>query len=134
MTTFFSNKFATLEIDAEKSLLYQIWHPATSEMKNVDYQEVQRNTVEAVKKYQIQKILGDTLNLSFVIDVKMQEWTKENVLEPLMSAKVQKIAYLISSYFLTELSVHQAVSEDNKFNSSSKYFDKREEAIAWLLQ
>ena len=76
--------------------------------------------------------LCDTKNLFYTITLEMQVWTDENVTRFWDNTPLEKVAFIVSSEFIAQLSVEQLMDEStHKYKFA--YFDSEENATNWLF-
>ena len=133
------NKFFVAYYDEEHKLFEQIWLPESEYMTNEDYKATALANAAKGKELglKIDLYLLDNRNFLFVMAPEMQTWQAENV-----SSKVAdyvtdpaalKVAIIMSSDFISQLSIEQAINEGHSDSESFRYFDDVEEAREWLL-
>lgn len=129
----FESKYFTIEVDEKNDLMLQAWLETSGEMGTNTYKEQMEKYVSFHEKYPMKKILVDTLNFNFVMNSETQIWVNQNIAPRQVAFGMQKSAFLVSSDFIAQLSVEQAVEEQGENPYEMAFFDKKEEAINWLL-
>ena len=94
------------------------------------------NSLTLYFKIKLKKWLGNTRDFSFPISSSLQEWTSGAFNKNLVAAGLEKMALVIPTNLVANLSVQQTVDlmntkhMDQKFET--KYFDNVENAMDWL--
>ena len=139
------NEFTSIYYDQALKLYEQYWHPATADMQDEDYQIIQSRMVAFVKKHRL-PILNyylDNREFYYVMSPEMQDWQVEHISKKLLTTTQTilgdtltiKIAVIISSEFISQLSIEQTVEEysEQVQTGETRYFDDDQKALEWLL-
>lgn len=129
----YQSDYISIHYSEEESLLERHWKPSSTGIDDEQFKKEMLQVLEAAKKYQPIRVLGDTKNFFYVILPEMQEWLDEHVYAQLGNHGVQKMAFVNSEDFYAQLSVEQSIGESSK-NYQIQYFGSEEEAKAWLFE
>ncbi|PIY12616.1 MAG: hypothetical protein COZ18_01630 [Flexibacter sp. CG_4_10_14_3_um_filter_32_15] len=80
-----------------------------------------------------EKVLGNIKELGFVVSPEAQEWMNEHIFAPAMEVGFSKLAVVMSTEFLAQLSIEQVMEEEVGQQITTKYFDEIEEAREWIM-
>ncbi|WP_338814889.1 hypothetical protein V9L05_06780 [Bernardetia sp. Wsw4-3y2] len=124
-----------LQIDAfdEQKLLELTWLPATANMTSEEYKNEHVELLKFILEQKIEKVLGNTKELYFVVNPKVQEWMNENIFVPAMEVGFSKLAVVMSTEFFAQLAIEQVMEEEVGQQIMTKYFDDIEEAREWIV-
>lgn len=128
------NKYFTAEADKENGILKQEWLTTTADMDQETYKKYMLKYVEFYENHPMSKSMVDTRNFGFVIDVETQKWVNENIAPRLVALGMKKAAFIVSSDFISQISIEQAVDEQNENPYDMKFFDNTNDAEKWLLE
>ena len=128
----FKNEYATLAYNMKNEILEQIWNQASANMKDEDYKMLQNKTLTAFGEYKASKMYVDINNLHFTISPELQRWTNEQIVQGLISHGIEKIAYKVSTDIFAQISVEQALEEDNTQKFPARFFEDEFSAFNWL--
>lgn len=128
----YKSKFLSIEyFDAEK-LTVMTWFRETETMSEKEFKQELFAYLEIVRKFSPNCLLSDTRNMFFPTDPELQEWTNKNIFSPCLELGVKKVAYVMSTDIIAQLSIEQVMGESFGAKFSSKFFDNMEEAKDWL--
>ncbi len=128
----YKSHFITANYLETKYLLHIQWTKPADLMDEVGYySEVKRFMVKRLKRPG-RLILWDMQIIQDRIDKKFINWIEQEVLPPLLSVKVMKIALVISNDLVRE--VNQGLREFANKNAEVKVFSNSPEAMQWLTQ
>lgn len=136
--TIVESKFCSIYFDEDLQLYEQYWHKESEDMEDDDYKKIHIEWVSKLveNQYDIAFFLLDNRENNFSMSPELQEWQAENilakVLENLPSPDV-KVAILQSEDFISQLSIEQAMEENQEADETTRYFDNEVEAKEWLL-
>ncbi len=64
---------------------------------------------------------------------KLQDWVSEHIFRDMREAGVKKLALIVSSDIIAQMSIEQLVDDDPVKGFVTGYFDNIEEAKMWIL-
>jgi len=128
----FEHSLADLYFDEAKAYFVERWKPATKDANDDDYINFQLQKIEWAKKSLPKLFLCDTKNLFYTITLEMQVWTDENVTRFWDNTPLEKVAFIVSSEFIAQLSLEQLMDESTH-QYKFAYFDSEEKATNWLF-
>jgi hypothetical protein len=129
----FSHKLADLYFDSEKSYFEERWKIDTKQATDEDFMSYQYEKIEVAKQCLPKLFLCDTRDFGYVITIEMQEWTDRVVMGFWDSSPLEKLAFLMSSELISQLSIEQAMGETTH-KYPIHYFGNEKEAIEWLMK
>lgn len=123
-----------LQIDSfeEERLLELTWLSATKDMTDEEYKNEHIELLKFMLEIKSEKILGNIKELGFVVSPEIQTWMNENIFIPAMEAGFNKLAVVMSTEFLPQLSIEQVMEEEAGQKITTHYFDSIEEARDWI--
>jgi len=127
-----SDNFITIGVDLEKSMLYAKWLPMSKDISEEYFKDTNWLYVQLCENHTLSSFLLDTTDFDFTISPTTQTWVAENILPKLSTFGMKKVAFLVSTDFITQMSIEQTM-EEKVFNFSVRYFDQSSEALNWLL-
>ncbi|WP_299466124.1 hypothetical protein [uncultured Microscilla sp.] len=131
-----SNKYFSSSYDEELKLYSLVWHKTSEYMEEHEYKMLMQADRDAMlKNYdQLSFILIDLTERLDTMSPELQEWSTKNISSYIFDKyEVLKVAIVNSRDFSTQFSLEQAIEEDNISEDLTRYFDKKEEAEAWLF-
>lgn len=133
VTKIMETKFAKYFLLEDGKVIEQYWTNLDGMMGIEDYQEDMWNYLKYVKEYQTSFALIDLRKFNFSIDPELQSWLDKNI--AVESNKiVKKMVFIMPTDFVESLSVEQTMEErEAAKHEDIAYFDKKEEALNWLL-
>lgn len=126
--------FQLLNFDADAKLVTITWQENTKLMTEEQYKNEQLQTRDFCLRNKPTKLCINTQNLFFVITPDLQVWTDVNLVQPLIEQGVSRFAFVIPEDLFTQVSIQQAVEENQQQLESTRFFDKKTEAMSWLLK
>jgi hypothetical protein len=127
-------EFQVFTFDADNKLATIVWQENTNKMTEEQYQDEQIQCRDFCLRHKPTKLCVNSQNLFFVISPDLQVWTDANLVQPLMKEGVRRFAFIMPEDLFTQVSIHQAVEENQQQLESSRFFDKEAEAMSWLLK
>lgn len=132
METLYDSEFQTISFDQETCILHERWKPETEKMNDTIFKTEMLNQLKAAKTAHPQSVITDTLQMNYVISVKMQEWMNITIFPEFIQSGITKIAILLTEELITQLSVEQTMEEEEGSKFSVLYFSDKKEAEKWL--
>lgn len=129
----FTHELADLYFDEDKSYFEERWKSDTEYASDEDFKNYQLQKLEVAKTCLPRLFLCDTRSFKYVITNEMQEWTDEFVMGFWDNSPLEKLAFLVSSEYISQISIELAMSE-NEHKYPIQYFDNEASAIAWLSE
>jgi len=127
-------KYDVIYLDAANKIVKNEWSPVTESMTWEEFKSELLALKEIVVKNNTYGVLGDTSGLRYGITPEQQEWIGQNYFPDVLAAGLKKYAIIVSTDFITELSVEQTIEETSSAPFASKFFDSQEKALEWLLK
>ena len=133
MIELYRNHYFLVSFEEANELFHYVFFEATELMKPEEYIEELTVFIDLVKKYKPKRVLGDMINFKFVITPDIQEWVNENLFSVYIEIGFKKIAILLSTSFVEQVSIQQTLEEAESGSFATAYFDDEKTALAWLL-
>lgn len=127
------SKYFTLANNSEKNLVELKWLPESLKMNDEEYRQCGIAFKSAIGHYSPVAILSDNRDFQFSITPDLQEWTNQEIFPVLLGKGVRRFALLVSPNLFSQISVEQLMEENVALNFTKRYFERREEALIWLL-
>jgi len=124
--------FISIGVDLEKSMLYAKWLPMSKDISEEYFKDTNWLYVQLCEHHELSSFLLDTTSFGFTISPTVQIWVAENILPKLSKGGMKKVAFLVSTDFIAQLSIEQTM-EEKVLDFLVSYFDQQSEALAWLL-
>ena len=128
----FNDEFLTVTLDDTKTTIINTWAPTTEDMTDEEYQSHLLKFTELAKVHKPTYHLIRSVDFLYTITNEMQEWTNTEVFPGLIEAGITKIAFLVSSEIMAQLSIELALDESNASSFQVQYFDTENDAMAWI--
>ncbi len=132
MTKLYESNFVEITLNTTHQIITNTWFPSTEDMEDEDYKTDMLQFVELVQIYRPNYHLIKSVDFLYTITIEMQDWTNYTIFPKLAKAGIQKIAFLVSSEVIAQLSIEQVLEESNATAFQIRYFSSEKNAIAWL--
>lgn len=124
------SEFSSVNFDEENQCIEQLW--ANVETQEEDYRQEQLAFFEGVKAHHPTKAFIDTSVFSMIVSPELQVWAGENILRPSVGLGLQKAAFVLPDDLFAEVSIQQALEENEDQAFRVMYFKDKDEAKKWL--
>ncbi len=137
MEAVYESPYLKCLLHAGKPLIELVWLPASADMDDTGYYENLTAVIDLLREHRPKLWLGDTRQLNFTIGPELQDWNA-NVLNPeILAVGLEKMALVLPEELIANLSVQQSVEEMEVKNTkggqfTTRYFDNRQDALAWV--
>jgi hypothetical protein len=121
-----------LTINLPLGYIELIWKAQTEKATAEQFKAWNKIITDAVDEHKPVNMLADCTNYFFMITPDLQEWSVENVFNRFEEAGLQKLAMIMSTEMIAQLSLEQFVDEAQT-NLVTRYFDKPEAGKKWFL-
>lgn len=124
---------AFYDVDLEMVELY--WKESSEHMEDHEYQTLTKELLNNVNGRKISNQLLDNRQFLFSMSPALQEWSEKEISSKMFAQNPEvRVAVLTSQDFITQLSIEQAIEEDNNSSDENvRYFEDEQEAKEWLL-
>jgi len=129
MKKIFENNYKLIEFDEQSKIVHDTWKN-TVKLDNDKYLTEMTRIAENVELYKPKGLLVNAINFEYGITPETQEWINKNIFNRFAEAGVTKIAMIMSTDFITALSLEQVMEEGEGF--VSHFFAKVEDGLSWL--
>ena len=119
--------------DEKNELLKQVWFTSMQTYTEDDYKRDMIILLDIVHKVKNKLSYVNTQQSTFVISPELQEWTNINIIKPTLQYGLKKVGFLVSSDLFAQISIQQTMEEEKDSGFETRYFNKEEECIKWLL-
>ncbi len=130
----YENTYLLISFFEKENLLEMEWLPKTKNMSIEEYKENSMLFLRFCKQFRPKYLISDLRNLFFPISPEVQDWVHENIFSELLAGYLHKLAALMSTEFITQLSIEQMIDENNLAQQFTTFFDDKEKARKWLLE
>ena len=127
----YKSKFLEI-IPHQGKLMEFVWSDHSAHLTDEDFRQELLQQVKMVEQHKPAYLLIDTTHFMFAISPDVQTWIDNEVYPAWAGAGVVKIALLMSSEFIAQLSVEQAIDENTQKNLESNFFESKENALSWF--
>ena len=132
----YENDFCRIIWDEANAFMYvkwqdnNVWHKDESE-----YRKYFELYVQQVEHYQAINVVHDMLEARYTISLENQAWTVNEMFPRLVKAGLKRVSLLVSSEFITNLSVEQVITdaENSGIVFETRYFTNKQDSIDWML-
>jgi len=131
MEVTYGNGKLVLRFDEEKDILFSYW-TLDQYIDDQDYRKLCLVYESQIIKYQPKNLLLNAVNAFYVVPVETQKWLSDKLTPLVEKYKTEKSAVIMSSDFITQLSIEQIVDESENKTTATLYFDDEKKAIEWL--
>ncbi len=130
----FKNKYVTIENDAINKISIATWTDETENAKDEDFKKWNIELLHAVEQNKSIGIVSNTLKYQFVVNLKLQDWSGENLFAPLAKAGLKITAMILPDGMFQQVSIEQLMDESEDGGLKIKYFTDLEKGEKWLLE
>ncbi|EAY28234.1 hypothetical protein [Microscilla marina] len=134
--TLSNNQYFESSFDQELKLYELIWHKASEAIEDDEYKALMNADRDKVLQ-ECDKLNYIVINIKERMDTmspELQEWSTAAISSQIFSKyNVLKIAVIASKDFYTQVSVEQAIEEDNINEGVVRYFEDEQQATEWIL-
>jgi hypothetical protein len=133
----FKNQYYSLSFYHSSTLLIYVAFPQTENMTKEDLEEGFVKTSEIMEELKPRFFLSDARQQLAVISPKIQLWIAQNIYPRWQNAGLQKLAIVIPTELIANLSIQQTVDEVEEVKKDGyeiRYFDDDKVAKNWLAQ
>jgi len=131
----FQSKYTTISVDKENSCVIT---RHTLETKNMSEEEYKSEILEWVKVYNnasnFTNQFVDDRAMRFIISPELQVHANETLIAPAIKKGLKKVAFLVSEEIFSQVSIEQAMEEEQSSSLAIEYFKDEEKALAWLAE
>lgn len=130
------NDYLNIYEITEKKILKLVWKESSEELNHEldKYKKFVLMWANIVENYKPTGILVNTLLHFVTIPVDMQTWFAAEIFPKYTSSKMTKLAFIVSQDFMSQLSIEQAMDEDDNLSFVTHYFTNETEALSWLSE
>lgn len=129
----YKSTYWTIFYEKGEQLLIPIWSSSSSNMTKDVYKAEMKNYLQVVEEYEPTRLLIDCREFYFPIEPEIQEWIDKNIFPKVLNVGVKYVAIVIPSELIANLSVQQAMEEQEGLKFTTRYFDNREDAKKWVV-
>lgn len=120
-------------LDEEKQIFKDVWHPASGDLSVSEFQNEVQIQADLMKESGASRILIDATNFHYSIVPEVQDWIVDNIFTQWTAMGIKKIAMMVSSEMISQLSIEQTFEEEKSDVFRTFYFDNEAKAVNWLL-
>jgi hypothetical protein len=128
----YQSPYLIIEHFPENSLFIMTWQENTSEMTINDFKQESLNCLDLTYKLRPQKMMVDSREMFFPVVPELQDWLNENVLRANLELGLNISAFVMSLEEITQMSIEQAMDEQEGVKFQNAFFDTREAAFDWI--
>lgn len=137
----YEDKYCLVYFDEAEAAYEQCWYSETQNLSDKSFKGIIRNVSSLIhgEKRKAIKSLLDTRDFLFSILPELQLWHADFVASKMSSyvtnSELNRTAALLSSNFISQLSIKQAMDENKSANNygATHYFSYLEKARTWLM-
>ncbi|OJJ22383.1 hypothetical protein BKI52_06790 [marine bacterium AO1-C] len=133
MNTVYESKYLKVAHHQTEQMFHYVFNEKTWNMTAEEYLLHLQDFIKIIRKYRPKRILGDMADFNFVIPPELQEWIDQHLFSVYAEIGFEKIAILLSTQYITNLSIQQTMEEDSTLAFKSEYFEDTEAAKEWLM-
>lgn len=116
----------------DNSLFIMTWRENTCEMTLDDFKQESLNCLALTRQLRPQKMMVDSREMFFPVVPELQDWLNENVLRANLELGLNISAFVMSLEEITQMSIEQAMDEQEGVKFQNAFFDTREAAFDWI--
>jgi len=128
----YESDFVEITLDTNLEIITNTWFTSTENMEDEDYETDMLRFAELVQIYRPTYHLIKSVDFLYPITIEMQDWTNQTIFPKLAESGIKKIAFLVSSEVITQISIEQVLEESNATAFQVRYFSSEEDALVWI--
>ena len=129
----FKSKFLQIQYNKKDNICIADWTKETENANDDDFKNWNIELVNKIAERRPHGLLANTLNYKFAIHPGLQEWSVSNVFQQYAKAGLTKIAIIVPTELIAEMSLEQFVDEYEDNSIETQYFNNAEKAKDWLI-
>lgn len=114
--------------------MYVVAYPATIRLNDENFLAGASSFLKDLRNHQPRNILLNLRGFQYTIVPEVQDWLVENFFPFAEALSVERIAIVSSLDALSNLSVEQAIDEDDPTKNMTQFFEGEKDARDWLQQ
>ncbi len=127
------NLYKDVSFDSDNQLMIVSWNGATANMEVAEFKNESFEVIDVLKKYKPKRLIVDTQNMQFPLTPELQEWSNKEIIEQFIKQGTQKIATVVSKDLFTQVSIEQAIEDNENPVFPETPFTSVEDAKKWIL-
>ncbi len=134
--TILNNEYVHIDLEADNSLAVATWLSESEDMSLEEYYTTFDQIAELFAQHRVKKWLGDAVNFRKAVTPDMQNWVATVFTPKVIGAGLTKMAVVLPTEFIANLSLEQTVDEMQELNEqlfAVRYFAQLQDARNWLL-
>lgn len=129
-----NSNFLEIRYDTNSGIIWDKWSKDTIKMTVNEFQKEITQWKNAIISQKVKFAIIDATDMAFSIAPSVQEWVNINITAPTIQAGLQKMAFIVSQEFITQLSIEQTMDENADKILQVRYFTNESKASIWLLK
>ena len=130
----YKSKYWAISFEDSDKILVPRWNKESAALTDDLYKVEMTKYTELVEQHRPEKALIDCMNFYFAIVPELQEWINSEMFPRIIAVGVNKIAILMPSEIITQLSLEQVMDEANGAQFTTDYFSDEAAARKWLTE
>ena len=131
-TIILSLPFLEVRLDEQTQLIEAKWLDKKTDITDNELKHHLDVFADLFKKYPVKGFLVDSRQFHLVMNLKIQAWHDEHIVPRYIDAGIEKIAFIMTTEFVTGLSIEQAFDEPVAQQLNVNFFDNEVDARAWI--
>jgi hypothetical protein len=125
-------RYGELNYSAPQRLITLKWLAESARMTESEFKQLSLLYVDFVEQYRCPNVLIDLRELNYIISPEEQQWSASTVFPRVYKAGQRRVAYIVNTDLVTQLSVEQAMEEREGAWFDTQYFDNIAQAYQWF--
>lgn len=130
----YNSNFLEIRYDVNTGILWDKWSVDTAKMADGEFEKEITQWKNAIISQKAKLAMIDATDMAFSIAPSVQEWVNINITAPTIQAGLQRMAFIVSQEFFTQLSIELTMDENADKTLQVQYFTNESEASIWLLK
>lgn len=130
----YNSNFLEIRYDVNTGILWDKWSVDTAKMADDEFEKEITQWKNAIISQKAKLAMIDATDMAFSIAPSVQEWVNINITAPTIQAGLQRMAFIVSQEFFTQLSIELTMDENADKTLQVQYFTNESEASIWLLK
>jgi 2-oxoglutarate dehydrogenase complex dehydrogenase (E1) component-like enzyme len=131
MEQIFKNQYIVIEADRNKSFLKMTWQASSELIADQEFQECMLMYAQKIEELACRSVMSDARKFLYLMSPEIQEWVNVHIRPYQLRAGTQKIAFLHSEDFVTQVAIEQMTEEVELI--AVQHFNNEREALEWLF-
>jgi len=130
----YKSDFQEIEYFESEKMLRKAWYTTSENMEDEKFKIEVIKIAEKIEEVKPIRMCDVTTNFLYTISPDLQTWVDTDVFPRFIAAGLKRYAIIMSTEFVSQLSIEQTMEEGVGNQFQVQYFDSEDKAKEWLLK